>query len=446
MFEVSNLFYYKLIFITELMIAEFIFLNRLRKRSYYVLRLLGSVALNYLFTFLIPIPQWGYNALYSSAMFILIFFFTVVTAKFCYVERYVNLLFCCLAGYGTQHITYELYNFVLVLFDFNPAGGNIYSSQTGDFIRTFFPNALVLVCYIAIYFSVYSLIFFLFGNKIKNNEQMQLKNLSLFAVATLIIFVDIVLNAIIVYHYSDVDKVLKLILGIYNMTCCALALFMQFELSLRKQLENELEIVKQLRYKEQEQYRISKENIELINIKCHDFKHQLASLGVQNKIPDDYIAEAQEVISIYDSEPDTGNMALNVVIGEKNLRCGKNHIRLTGIIDGVRLGFMSEGDVYSLFGNLLDNAIEAVLPLEESKRSIGLQVVGSEREVLIDVYNSFEGKRNISGGLPETTKDNVRYHGFGLKSIKYVVEKYGGTMSIFLQNHIFEVKINLPVP
>ena len=48
-------------------------------------------------------------------------------------------------------------------------------------------------------------------------------------------------------------------------------------------------------------------------------------------------------------------------------------------------------------------------------------------------------------GLPRTTKDVSNYHGFGIKSIKYIVEKYAGTVSVSVEQGIFDLKILFPI-
>ena len=444
----TNLSYYKLLFIAELLVAEFIFFNRLKKRKGFCWKYPLAILFNVAFVFFFPILS--YNAVYCSVMFLIIFAVSVASMAFCFDEKFENLLFCGIAGYSTQHVTYELYNLTLVIFDYNYNGGNIYS-EGNDFFSIFFPNPFIIMLYLGLYFSAYSCAYFLFGSRMKKDEELKLNNISLLAIVTIVIVVDVVMNAVIVYNFSSLEnkpleKMLRIILGVYNILCCFLATYMQFEISFRKRLEDELEIVKRLRHKEQQQYKISKENIELIDMKCHDLKHQLAALSAGAALPKDYVEEINQTLSIYDSSIDSGNGALNVVLMEKSLKCASEHIRLTCVADGSRLDFMAEGYIYSLFGNLMDNALEACMQVDESKRTINIRV-GAEGDVLkISVYNYFKGNLVFDGSLPNTTKENKHYHGFGLKSIRYAVEKYGGKMEICPSGNIFEIKIEIPLP
>ena len=107
---------------------------------------------------------------------------------------------------------------------------------------------------------------------------------------------------------------------------------------------------------------------------------------------------------------------------------------------------MSDTDIYSLFGNMIDNAIEAVKHFEPGKRTIGLSVKNVKNFVVVNIYNRFEGDLSFENGLPLTTKQNRPFHGYGLKSIRNIVEKYNGNMRISTDNHVFSLTIVFLIP
>ena len=149
---------------------------------------------------------------------------------------------------------------------------------------------------------------------------------------------------------------------------------------------------------------------------------------------------------IYDSSVNTGNKALDTVLMEKKLYCEKYLIQLTCIADGEKLTFMQPADVYSLFGNALDNAIESVLKEEETeKRVISLSVSERMQLLTIRVENYLAEKPEILNGLPVTTKDDKKHHGFGMKSIQYIARKYGGEISVASEDHAFILNIIIPL-
>ena len=78
--------------------------------------------------------------------------------------------------------------------------------------------------------------------------------------------------------------------------------------------------------------------------------------------------------------------------------------------------------------------------------SLGDSWLEDQDLVLIRVENYFEGQLQFENGLPRSTKGDAAYHGFGIKSIRYSVRKYGGQMDISTRDNWFELKLLIPVP
>lgn len=87
-----------------------------------------------------------------------------------------------------------------------------------------------------------------------------------------------------------------------------------------------------------------------------------------------------------------------------------------------------------LYGNLLDNAIEACLSLPCEKRTINFYSSCNSGKLFIKIDNYFNNKKKIY--LQSNQK-----HGLGLISVKEIVDKYNGIMDITKENERFEVKI-----
>lgn len=116
--------------------------------------------------------------------------------------------------------------------------------------------------------------------------------------------------------------------------------------------------------------------------------------------------------------------------------------------DGTLLGCVSEMDMCTLVGNALDNAIEYERLLDDGERRlIHVTVSRVNGFVLIRVENYINnpGAFVIRNGLPVTTKGNTDYHGFGLKSIRYTAMSYGGTLTVTIRDHWFDLRVLIPL-
>ena len=236
---------------------------------------------------------------------------------------------------------------------------------------------------------------------------------------------------------------------VYDAICMVCCMTLLKLISRNDTLEEELKTFRQMWRMQQEHYELSKENIRLINVKCHDIRKHITSLYAQEagrRPGDGFVREVERSIRIYDLISNTGNEALDVILTEKSLFCEENHIRMTCMADGKCLRFMEEVDLYSLFGNILDNAIESVQRIEDTqKRVINLDVRASEMFLRIQEDNYFGGQLQFEDGLPVTTKGDRDNHGFGMKSIRLIVDKYGGEMKIEEQDGVFSLNILMPI-
>lgn len=437
-------FYKSYQFVAELIIAELLFCFKLERRSYFYLRLPAALAVVVVLSRFFPVPPTlAENALYISFMFFCIFMYTVLASKFLFKEDWLKIILCMLAGYTVQHIAYELYNLLLTVMGIN-ADSPMGSYGNGE--ATFFENPFAAAMYITVYVIVYFICAILFGRKIEGREKLKISNTFVFVFAALLFVIDIIINAFIIYYIAPGGNRLYLsITGLYNILCCIVVLFLMFEVAARKKLSDTLHSVNLLRQREKERYEISKENIELINMKCHDLKHLIRNIGANSALSEESIAEIENSIQIYDSALHTGNDALDVILMEKLLKCNKNGIKLSCITDGERLGFMREDDIYSLFGNLIDNAIEAVLPLDSGKRVISLSIRAVKNLLSVNLHNFYEKELKFENGLPVTTKSDKNYHGYGMKSVEYICSRYGGDLSISTENNVFNINILFPI-
>lgn len=210
----------------------------------------------------------------------------------------------------------------------------------------------------------------------------------------------------------------------------------------------ELKAVQNILQNQYVQYQQSKESIEMINYKYHDLKNQIIALKAEEdpEKRNAYLTKMENDIKFYEAQHKTGNHVLDTLLASKNINCIKNGITLTCVADGTLLHFMDVVDICTIFGNALDNAIEYEQQIaEKEKRLIHVSVFAQKGFLMIRFENYFEGKLTIEGDLPATTKKDTFNHGYGLKSIRYTVQKYGGVVNVGEKDNWFELKVLIPM-
>lgn len=436
LYPISSLFFYRAVFMGWLLLGEARFLFKLKKRPHFILRTLLSYVLCIGFAFAFPIPTG--NSFYTRGRFFLMFFVTFGRTFFRYDCSWRHLLFSTICGYTSEHIAYESYFAITNFAGLVGYGSNGLYSNTNI---SLFTGPLDELVYFLSYILIYYLVFLLFANRIKNVEGRDLStNFSALAICSFFLLIDIVINSCVSYYGTiHYESMFRGFVALINALCCVVTLLFSFQLSYKASLRKNLEIIEELRKEEKNQYQLTKETRDLINIKCHDRKHQIRAIAQKEQRSPETIENRSKLIRIYDSSIKTSNPVLDIILTEKSLFCNKREIKFSCIADGTSLDFRSEEDIYSLFGNIIDNAIEAVKDLPKEQRIITLKIITRGNRVSVSEKNSYSGKLIYSQGRPVTSKNDSRYHGFGLKSIRRVVEKYGGSFSIEDKDNFFTV-------
>ncbi len=206
--------------------------------------------------------------------------------------------------------------------------------------------------------------------------------------------------------------------------------------------------INQLLRLQYEQYKLSVDNSEMLRKEIHDLKHYLIALKNETR-PEkkqEYLEELEQEIAIHESFQNTGNQVLDVILTNKSFQCRKMGITFKAMIDGDVLTFMHVKDICALFGNILDNAIEATQQVDlADNKLVTLSVRQKNNFVVVECINSCDTQVEIPGKseLPKTTKEDKKNHGYGLKSIRQIAEKYNGSMNFTQERNWVTIKVLL---
>lgn len=272
------------------------------------------------------------------------------------------------------------------------------------------------------------------------------------ALSSVIMAIAVFLISNISYVYPDTPFSSSLPGGLFYIRTLVdfsglLILFLQRDRWRELSMQKEMEAVNAILRRQYEQYNLSKENIEIINRKYHDLKHQIAVVRAERNSDkrEQYLQEMENDIKMYEAQNKTGNKVLDTILTGKHLYCVQHEINFTCVANGMLLDFMNLMDICTIFGNALDNAIECVEKIgDKSKRLIRTAVYSQSKFLIIRFENYTELELTTKDSLPITTKKDRQYHGYGLKSIRSTVEKYGGSMTVNVKDNWFILRLLIP--
>lgn len=422
-----------IVFVGELLLATSVYVFKLRRRNHFWLWLVLCLSCFIGFAYswsLIPYINSVTSIIFSILFFFIAFFGLIGSLMACFKVNIQAAMFLGTAGYAMQHFTYKLIQIVI---------GSI---EKG--IPSFVDNNYGIYGIYASFVIISLPIFYnMFGKKIHNNETLIIEDSRLLIISIILIICTVILNLIYESFVKASNLALFIVGCLFDMVCCFLTLFIEFEMLKSKEISEAYIQMKTIWESEKKQLEISKENMDYMKILAHDLKHELNESTLL--ISKDKVDELNRRIAAFGNSIKTGNDILDLVIAERTLIVQKENINLSIIADGSVLSNMKQSDCYSLFMNIMDNAINAVKELPKDQREISLAVRESMGMILIHEVNPFKGTLNFKDGLPQTTKGDSMYHGLGTKSIKGIVDSYSGDCEISIKdNNIYVLNILLP--
>lgn len=423
----------------------YVFSHKMKKKQKPAIRYIASISVCLLIAVFYPlVKDVSYSWWYISLMYFIFAIVSCLTLPFIYEISWKQVLFFFIVAYTAQHFAYQL-NTVLSL-----ACGLINSYQSAYNGDNLLEDGGLLVLRLTlttvVFTLVYVTVYIAFISRVIKKD-LSINNMEILIISGIALIIDILVNAVIVSYGKDLMDVIEYMICLYSLINCFVILFLLYFVLRSKNLQKDLDVSSFLLNEAEKKYTQMKNNVDLINIKCHDMKQQIIAIGQNRSINQEALQDMTEAIQIYDSTMHTGNDAVDIILVDKKLNCNQLQINLKCYADCSKLNFMSDSDIYSLFGNAIDNAIEATSKISDpSKRLINLFVKNINNFISIRFENYFSGEIKFdSDGHPKSTKTNDGYHGFGIKSLEMIVDKYHGNHLIKINDDIFSFNIFFPL-
>lgn len=451
--------YLQLTFVIQLFACQLLLTpSTIKKRDHFNALLVVKILVDITVAFIAYLYQFFFTSSFINTLIIYIgmYLYSSLSYLFIYEATFKDAIYITTIGYVFQHIAYKC-NSLIVQRD-NSTGiqanaySGVYPSYSDQIVmvtdKVFLQYFYNILFQFLIYAAVDAILYFLVSKKFKKNYENSVSNIYTLEISLISLFITIVMNT----YFLFIDKPsnsISIIISVFTITICAFILYncsIQMELSSSKKEK----ILIENQYKEKiRQYELSKESIDLINIKCHDLRKQIRYLKANNQgtISNEELTKIENAIRIYDTSIRTGNEVIDTILQEKSLIMKEKRILGTFLIDGKALSFMKKEDVFALFENIIDNAIEALGDVEDKeKRNFSLKAILFSNYVCIEETNYYEGNLNFDKkGMPITTKNDTNYHGFGTKSIEYVAKQLHGKVKFSSEDSLFTVKVIIPV-
>jgi len=414
--------------VVELGIAALMFMWWLPRRKAWVLK--SALCFSDMLVVTYAWSQWGLQSLWAiTAQNILVYALVVAWMLWCWNINLRQALFYVVMSGALQHLVYR-----------GARISSVWLSVSG-WVAVHDVDVMYAVLQIPLYIVGYVI----FARPLVKQAVM-LKGHSIFAMLVgMMLCVSVFTNMFNLSVTPMHDYQAYTVFSLFDFVTCVFMLALGIELVGKQQAMADSAILQQLLRQQKQQLESSKETIDVINVKTHDLKKQISSLGAA--ISDEQRAELTDLVEIYDSSVRTGNETIDVLLAQKALLCEQRGIQFDRMVDGSLLGFMSPADIYSLLGNALDNALEAIgrMP-QNSLRYLTVRIQESKGMAIIRVVNPYAGELKMLDGLPATTKEDVINHGFGMRSIKLIADQYGGYISVATEHNVFKLTVIIPVP
>lgn len=196
------------------------------------------------------------------------------------------------------------------------------------------------------------------------------------------------------------------------------------------------------------------EQVEKTDNELRKFRHNYKNMKIglmsllNNKDTDGakkYVADCDELLDIDYTLYQTGNSIINAILSDKAMKVKDKGItiKFAGLIPQTKI---SNTDLCIIFGNILDNAIEAVEKVDDNiAKEINIDVYKKKDYLFITVTNPTKTEVAIKDNKIVTSKDDKSNHGLGLSSVEETLKKYDGHLDLDCNNNKFTTSFDFCV-
>lgn len=407
--------------------AALCFCLPLRHRSHFWARALGMLApLMILTQMLNPLEQSSTLVQQQISLLILYAAFFVLLGGMIYLSVDIDLkgaLYCAVWSLLTAQTAYEGWNLFEQL-----------AAWQGYELNTAAPRIFALQLLVGALFFI--LVHFLLGRHLPYKGKYCIGPRQLicsFFIGALFMLQAAVLSDLRVNQWPLSLRVTMLIGQLYFLTL----LYVQTDVFKMVAMQKEMDVLSLLYDRQRQQYQFARQSVQIINKRCHELRVQIANLRKlgSDAIAPDILEEADRATRLFDANRNTGNEVLDVVLPEKIILCESRGIQLNTVVNGSCLDFIEAGDLYALFANALDYAVEsAIETLDPARRSIDFRVFVRQGFVVV----------NVTSPQRSVEKRENRPAQYELKVLKHLVKKYEGTLAMEEKDGFFSMNILFP--
>ena len=317
---------------------------------------------------------------------------------------------------------------------------------------------IIIIFYVLLYYLLYK--FFLSKNENKEDLMVPESRSILFMYLLILLLYTVVFDMVsfimeyifpkieVIDKYSSMFLLNKYALILFQILFVVILFVIHLSANKNKKLQQEKAVALHITSERRRQYNMSVYNIENLRQKSHNLKYFIKSLEHATEIErNKMISSIKKTTDLHEGIITSSNEVLNIILTEKNMLCLSNNIKLTCNLNYVYIQFIDTIDMYTFLGNAIDNAFECVNSLvDDELKIISFSLEKKGNMIVFEIENYFENSINIVNGLPITSKKDSSNHGIGLNSIKAIIKKYDGVLHVKTEEHIFILKIIIPIP